>query len=142
MIITCGIYLYSTICKKILICHATHASWKTWSVPKGLKELGEDSYAAAVRELKEETDVDIHALHVIAVHVLPAIKYQKQNKTIESFLVISDSDMEGFKFKCHSLINNSFPEIDAWKWLSLESLTNVLHESQQKNISLIQNLIA
>ena len=58
-VVTCGIYLYSVKNKKILICHATHSPWSSWSIPKGLKDTSEESFEAAVRELKEETGYEV-----------------------------------------------------------------------------------
>ena len=95
---TCGIYLYSTALKKLLVCHATNASWKTWSIPKGLKDPGEESFIAATRELKEETGIDLRKISVLNVRELPAVKYKKQNKTLEAFLVITD-DLFIFMFE-------------------------------------------
>ena len=140
--ITCGIYLYSTVNGKILACHATNAPWNRWSIPKGLKEPGEESFDAATRELLEETGIDIQKLNVLAKHTLPPVKYQKQNKILESFLVITDSDFTNTRFVCTTLINNVFPEVDSWRWISPDAASKYLHESQQKNVARIISLLA
>lgn len=141
MKVTCGIYLYNTRSKKILVCHATNSSWKTWSVPKGLKDPGEDSFTAAVRELKEETGIDIKELNVLGVYTLPPVKYQKQNKVLESFLVITDTSPDEYSFHCHSMTDKGLPEIDSWKWIGLDTAGKYLHESQLKNTDQIAELI-
>lgn len=138
---TCGIYLYSTILKKILICHATNSSWKTWSIPKGLKDNDEDCFTAASRELKEETGVDLSTLTILKVYPLERIKYQKQNKFLEAFLVITDSDLDSHTFECSTYIDNKFPEVDKWQWVELEKIKELLHESQQKNYDTLTELI-
>lgn len=140
-VITCGIYLFNTRSREILICHATHASWQKWTIPKGIKGRGEEPYAAALRELKEETGIDINKINVLKISPLPPAKYLKQNKILESFLVITDTDMDNYSFCCHSQINNEFPEIDNWRWVNPESVTKYLHESQQENIKKINELI-
>lgn len=139
--ITCGIYLYNTKNKKILVCHATNSPWNKWSIPKGLKDEGEDAYIAACRELKEETGIDIRNLHILQTHSLPAIKYKRQNKMLESYLIITDSDLDNFSFNCQMIVNDDFPEVDGWKWISLPKMKVYLHESQQKNSEEINKLI-
>jgi 8-oxo-dGTP pyrophosphatase MutT (NUDIX family) len=140
-IITCGIYLYSLPLRKIVVCHATRAPWNSWSIPKGLPEEGEELYAAAIRELYEETGIEVKDLHVHAVHVLESQKYQKQNKILESFLVVTTTDLDKHSFVCHSLTEKGYPEVDKWKWVALEEAENMLHESQQKNIFRIKELL-
>ena len=139
--ITCGIYLYSTQQKKILICHATHSPWNLWSIPKGLKDTGEDPFVNAARELLEETGIDLTKISVKKIDTLPPVKYQKQNKILESFLVITNSDLSKHVLHCHSLVNDQFPEVDQWMWIDPEKIKEKLHESQSKNYDLILELI-
>ncbi|MFY9307711.1 MAG: NUDIX hydrolase [Bacteroidia bacterium] len=138
---TCGIFLYSTLLKKILACHATNSPWNRWSIPKGLKDDGETIFEAASRELMEETGLDIKELNVLAIHSLPAVKYKKQNKILESFLVITGSEIASYPFKCSTLIDDRFPEVDSWKWISLELAPKYLHESQLQHLERISSLL-
>lgn len=139
MVTTCGIYIYS-IAGKVLVCHATHASWKQWSIPKGVKNEDEEPLAAAIRELKEETNIDFKKLDVIALHALPAVKYEKQSKVLYAFLIITDSEVEKMPLRCNARVKNSFPEIDKWEWVKLDALDKWVHESQRKNIGMIKEL--
>lgn len=141
MQITCGIFLYSTRLKKVLACHATQARWNSWSIPKGLKEEDEDAYTAAMRELYEETGIKLAAADMDQVRALPAVKYQKQNKELQSFLVISHKDFSEHTFSCHTLVEGRFPEVNKWKWISLDE-TGILHETQQRQVPLIRSLVA
>src|SRR5438128_151533 len=140
MKVTCGLYLYSTLTQKILLCHATR-SRNLWSIPKGLKDEGEDNLTAAFRELYEESDLSKDMLAIKSVFPLPPRKYEKQNKTLESFLVLSAKDLSSVKLKCHSLVNDSYPEIDKYKWVDLAEFETLAHESQVRNIDEIKKIL-
>lgn len=137
---TCGIFLYSTQTHKILACHATKARWNLWSIPKGLKEENETSLDAALRELYEETGIDLRQEQGLTAELLPKVTYRKQKKELEAFLFITDRDFSEHKFSCHSLVDFKYPEIDKWKWIGLDE-TGALHETQQQCIPLIKSLL-
>ena len=139
--VTCGIYLYQYAIRKILVCHATNSSWTKWSIPKGLIDPGEDKYSCAIRELKEETGIDIDGLHILEIHALPAMFYAKQNRVLESFLLITDTDLAEHVFRCGSIVENKYPEIDSWKWIHLELADKYVHESQARNIDRITSIV-
>jgi 8-oxo-dGTP pyrophosphatase MutT (NUDIX family) len=139
---TFGIYLYNKRTGKILIGHATR-SRNSWSIPKGLKDSeSEDDLDAAFRELYEETNIERESLNILAVYPLPAQKYLKQNKELRSFLVIIDTDPAALRLKCHSLVNNSFPEIDRYLWVSVDEFSRMAHEAQTRNIEEISRLVS
>lgn len=140
MIITCGIYLYSNLLNKILVCHPTNSPWNNWSIPKGLKNDKEDLFEAASRELTEETGISLKELNSLYIYNLPPVKYQKQDKVLESFLVITDTDLNNHHFICDSLVDDKIPEVDQWKWISFDD-KDTLHESQQNNLILIKKLL-
>lgn len=140
MDITCGIYLYSAHTQKFLIGHAT-GSRASWSIPKGLKDEGEDELRAAVRELEEETGVSLEKLDITAVYPLPQVRYKKQKKILASFLVVTTTDLQDTKLVCRSLVNGRFPEIDKFMWVDLEEMGRMVHEAQVQNIPLIKELL-
>lgn len=141
MIVTCGTYLYSSILKKFLVCHPTRTRWNNWSIPKGLMEKGETTYDVCVRELNEETGIDINKINVLAKHSLPTRAYQKQAKSLESFLVITDTDLSDHKFTCNLVEGKDFPENDKWKWVTLEEAVDIIHLTQSENLPLIAQLV-
>lgn len=141
MIVTCGTYLYSTTLGKFLICHPTRTRWNNWSIPKGVMEKGEEVYQVCVRELDEETGIDVSKINVVALHRLPSRKYLKQEKSLESFLLITDTDFTKHKFTCNLVEGKDFPENDKWKWVTLEEAAGVIHQSQADNLPVIATLI-
>lgn len=139
--ITCGIYLYDKTSKKILICHATNASWKTWSIPKGLKDEGEEDLDAAIRELEEETGISVNELDLNSVVTLTPVKYTKQNKILQPFFIMAKKNLTAKTLKCTSMIKGNIPEIDKWAWVEPEGILKKLHESQQFHYFMILQLI-
>ncbi|HMJ71531.1 MAG TPA: NUDIX hydrolase [Cyclobacteriaceae bacterium] len=141
MVITCGAYLFSTQTEKLLVCHPTHSRWNTWSIPKGLMEPGEDILSVCLRELKEETGIDVNNIHVISRHQLPSRKYQKQNKSLESILLVTDTELTSHKFTSNLVEGKDFPEIDKWKWIDLVAAAGILHQSQIENLVVISTIV-
>ena len=141
MIVTCGTYLYSTTLQKLLVCHPTHSRWNNWSIPKGLMETGEDIYDVCIRELGEETGIDIAKINIISKHQLPSRKYQKQEKVLESFLIVTDTDLSKHEYSSNLVDGKDFPEVDKWKWVTLEEAVRMIHQSQAENLPLIPGLI-
>jgi putative (di)nucleoside polyphosphate hydrolase len=139
--ITCGIYLYDKTSQKILICHATNASWKTWSIPKGLKDEGEDELDAAIRELQEETGIQKNELDLNSLVRLEPVKYKKQNKFLQPFFVLTAFSLMNKKLVCSTMVRENVPEIDKWAWVEPEEILKKLHESQQHHYSAIFKLI-
>jgi 8-oxo-dGTP pyrophosphatase MutT (NUDIX family) len=140
-IITCGIFLYCSKTEKFLVCHATNSRWTQWSIPKGIPEAGEDEFAAASRELQEETNIDTGSIRNKTVSPLPPSKYLKQNKELRSFLVITDQSFEKHVFKSTLVPGKNIPEVDSWKWIALDEGVRWIHESQAKLIETIRTLL-
>jgi 8-oxo-dGTP pyrophosphatase MutT (NUDIX family) len=139
--ITCGIYLYDNTSEKILICHATNASWKTWSIPKGIKDEGEEELDAAIRELEEETGIKKKELNLNSVFRLQPVKYKKQNKFLQPFFILTAASLKNKELVCSTMVKEGVPEIDKWAWVEPEEILNKLHESQQHHYSTILELI-
>ncbi len=140
MKITCGIYLYNTLTQNILICHATRSK-NGWSIPKGVREEKELPFQAAVRELLEETNVDLNKVNILQRHDLPPVYYIKQKKILQSFLIITDTDFENAVLSCTGLVSAGYPEIDKICWVTMDTMKTMVHPSQIENIPRIENLL-
>ena len=104
-------------------------------------ETGEEVYQVCVRELEEETGISVANINVAALHRLPVRKYQKQEKSLESFLLITDTDLADHKFTCNLVEGKDFSENDKWKWVTLEEMAGIVHQTQAENLPLIASLI-
>jgi predicted NUDIX family NTP pyrophosphohydrolase len=138
---TCGIFLYSRPTGRFLACHATNSRWTQWSIPKGLPAEGEEHYVAACRELFEEANIRIDKLTDPQVFPLTPAKYQKQNKVLQSFLIVTNDSFDKHVFKSTLAEGKNFPEVDSWKWITLDEGKKWVHESQSKLLSEIQQII-
>ncbi|HEX8517950.1 MAG TPA: NUDIX domain-containing protein [Bacteroidia bacterium] len=140
-IITCGVYLYDPTTNKLLICHPTDASWRTWSIPKGLKDGNENDLEAALRELEEETGITKKELKMDSVIAFPPVKYKKQDKFLHAFFVMTEGSLSNRKLICSSLTNAGKPEIDKWAWVEPDQLLIRVHESQQQHYAALVELL-
>lgn len=144
MRITAGFFLVRKD-YRILICHPTKAGPDVWSIPKGLLDNGEEPITAAIRETLEETNVDISKWKFI--HRLLPVRYRKGKKDLYSFALFETQnsfDFDLFDFKCSSNVPDSiggYPEIDDYKWATIEEARLLLHETQNVALNELENII-
>ncbi|MBM7046163.1 NUDIX domain-containing protein [Rhizobium lusitanum] len=114
---------------EVLLVHPGGPFWATkdegtWSIPKGLVNLGEDDLDAAVRETREELGVDVDGEFV----TLGEFR-QPSGKTVVAWCVEADpmidfddvrSSMFTMEWPPKSGQHKSFPEVDRAGWFSLE----------------------
>ena len=136
---TFGIFLYSIKMGKLLICKAS-GNYGGWSIPKGMAEDGESPIEAAVRELLEETGIDVNNLQISLIVELDPVMYKTRKKILKPFLYIIEDDLSDFDLKCISLVDGKYPEISDYKLVNLENAEKVLHESQASKIEEIKQL--
>ena len=138
---TCGIYLYDITSRKILLVHPTNHAPDFWSIPKGINDEGEAVMDAAIRELKEETNIDLLKLQLHPkVCEFNPIQYKKKHKTLCTILVGVEVPHMGV-LKCESyfeLKGRQIPECDNWWWASLDEAKKVLHETQVSQLGIVR----
>jgi 8-oxo-dGTP pyrophosphatase MutT (NUDIX family) len=146
--ITCGIFLYDSIRKKILCCKPFingSKDVKFWTIPKGrIDEYDKDYFAAAVRELKEETSVDLSKIDYDKHHELDFVEYKHGKKSLKPFLIISKKNLKDIELKCLSFYENEkgkFPEIGGYFWFSLDDAKDKLHYTQSQCIPEIEKIL-
>jgi predicted NUDIX family NTP pyrophosphohydrolase len=92
-----------------------------WSIPKGLFEDGEEPLAAAKREFKEETSVDVDGRFT----ELGELR-QPSRKVIHAWALESDLDPDAIvsntfelQWPRHSGVVRTYPEIDRAGWFGI-----------------------
>ena len=130
---------------EILVEHPTNHSPNFWSIPKGMVNKGEELFDAALRETMEETSLNIRKINHKVLTELPLIHYKSKRKSIKIFVIRSFDDLSNFELHCTSMVthirgvklDHPFPEVDGYKWVTINEAYNLLHESQVKALDMI-----
>lgn len=134
MKITCGIVIINNK-DEVLACHPTNSSMNIWSIPKGLNDEGESFVDTVCRELREETNLLVKPYNVIEVDEF--YTYPSKNKKLKGFYIRIPYTIATTLLECNSMIINKsgvpFPEVDQYKWISLDNIEE-LHVTQQQLI--------
>jgi predicted NUDIX family NTP pyrophosphohydrolase len=126
----------------ILLEHPTGRKWKNkdgsmmtsvYSLPKGEIDEGEDKADAAIREIKEETNLDLDKKRLKYLGKYEYLEY----KDLEIFFYNLEEDKINLKdLKCDSFFEapngKMLPEVNGYVMANLESEFNLLFYSQQK----------
>ncbi len=132
---TLGVVIYD-ITGKVLITKPTNG--RIWSFPKGLPDEGEDYKSTAIREVLEETSLDLNKIKGVFDTEVHTEKYTHRDKKIHLFIFKSKEAIEGkYEIKCESffeLKGNFYPENDDSKWVLPEEAVDYLHEAQKSII--------
>jgi predicted NUDIX family NTP pyrophosphohydrolase len=138
------IYRKSGIETEVFLVHPGGPFWakkdlNSWSIPKGIAEENEDLFAAAKREFKEETGMEVSG----DFKELQPTK-TSGNKIIYSWAIEGDVDALAIISNTFELewppksgIIKQFPEVDKAGWFSLETAKQKIVKGQ---LSLLEQL--
>jgi predicted NUDIX family NTP pyrophosphohydrolase len=128
--LSAGILLHRTGARglEVLLVHPGGPFWArkdagAWTIPKGEIDEGEDALAAARRELREETGIEL-ACELVA---LTPVK-QRGGKTVHAWAGEADCDAASItsntfemEWPPRSGRMQAFPEVDRAEWFSIEA---------------------
>ena len=133
---------------EVLLVHPGGPFWLrkdagAWQIPKGVPEAGEEPAATARREAEEELGVTLEG----PLEPLGEIR-QKGGKLVTAFALEHDLDpaaISSNEFKMEwpprSGKTQSFPEVSAAKWLTLEQARTVMLPSQLPLLDRLEELL-
>jgi 8-oxo-dGTP pyrophosphatase MutT (NUDIX family) len=124
-----------------LLCHPT--DHKKWSISKGCIDVGETPLITAIRELKEETGIDVGNHHVEIKYLG---QYEMPHKIVDVYMLINDdmSIRDDVKLHCDSKFvcektGEIKPEMDDFKWVKFDELYDQLMVSQQCLVEMMKD---
>lgn len=133
---------------KVLICHPTNHSSKVWSIPKGRVEENETLMNAAIRETFEETNIDLTQLKDFELRYMGDAEYRTGKKVLSGFMFLerqeSNFDWDSIELRCDSTVpeeEGGFPEMDDFKWVEISEAKELIHETQVKILTLIEDIL-
>jgi 8-oxo-dGTP pyrophosphatase MutT (NUDIX family) len=116
-LLSCGV-IVRRVAGELLLCHATGRNY--WDIPKGVRDEGETSVDAALRELREEAGIELDESRVsdAGVH-----KYLPRKDLHLFVLDPPDASLKIDRCVCSTHYRprygtHEIPEVDDYRWTS------------------------
>ncbi len=120
-LISCGVIVRRSP-GELLLCHATGRNY--WDIPKGVRDNGETSVAAALRELQEEAGIALIPSQVTDAGVHRYLP----RKDLHLFLLDPPQpalEIHACRCSTHYTLRNDtrqIPEVDAYRWVARDEV--------------------
>lgn len=131
------IYRVQSQMVEVMLVHPGGPFWTkkdagAWSIPKGELEENEDPLTAAIRELEEETGIQVSGNFI----ALQPIK-QKSGKWVHAWAIEKDLELQSIRSNTFEMEwpprsgnKQRFPEVDKAEWFSIEIARKKIIASQ------------
>jgi putative (di)nucleoside polyphosphate hydrolase len=122
--VSCGTLIVDAR-QRLLLGHVTHTP--RWDIPKGLRDPGETTLEAAIRELREETGLVFDAGRFVEIG---RIDYRR-DKALHLYRVdVQDEECTFDRMVCtsffpHRTTGKPTPEMDAFRWAGREDVARL-----------------
>lgn len=129
---------------KYLLCHASGAGdTKGWGIPKGKQDGEENLFITAKREVLEETNFDINKWHkdnTLGASPYVYFTYTLKDKIVSVYpFTDTTGQLINYKFSCPSEYEPGKPEINDYRWVTLQQAVRLATESQKGLFKHIQD---
>lgn len=119
---SCGVIILNEY-NELFMGHSTGN--KFYDIPKGLLDEGENELDCALRECMEETSIDLSHKKLEVIGLCP---YNKEKSLYLYVVSIKKEEINLENLVCNSFFEDFYskkmkPEVDEFKWISLEELT-------------------
>jgi len=146
-VLAAGLFLINKS-NKLLICHPTKHKPNVWSIPKGKVEALETFVDACVRETYEETNIELSDYKNKLI-MLDSVNYSHRKKMLIPFVLFENDcellDLSLITIQCNSNVpedRGGFPEMDDYKWVTLEEARGLIHETQVACLDKVKELFS
>lgn len=140
-IISAGFIILSKTNRILLGKASFHNSPFCWTVFKGGAEKGENLLQTAIRELKEESGIDISVEQRLNRNISsePVFNYTLKHKNVYLFLLEDVTGfLDDFKFVCCSFWDDGKPEVLDYQWFDIDELEDNIFPSQRGLIDFLK----
>jgi ADP-ribose pyrophosphatase YjhB (NUDIX family) len=134
--LTVGVFILN-VYNELLVCHPNEVKSDIWGIPKGRPNAGELLKMTAIREVHEETGIDLlpYAGQLVYIGSEP---YKHKVKTLSAFTVTMGNAIPESELHCISNFESRYsgemiPEIDAYKWVNFDDFQ---HKIQREQVAL------
>ena len=137
-------FVVKSKCGKYLLGKADgHIGPFCFTIFKGKQEINETLIDTAMRELKEETGIDIAQDNRLNKNIStnPIYDYSLRHKDVYVFILTdSEGALDNFPFACSSFWSDGKPEITDYRWFSLNEMMNFIFPSQRGLVEKLERM--